>query len=126
MWVNVYKTSSDPRIIGAYYMETIMAAGGCPRVLRSDLGTENTHVRDFQRFLRQNHNDSMAGKCSMIQGASTSNQRIECWWAFFRKECSDFWIETFSGMEAVGLFDGTFVDISLLQFCFMHLIQVIT
>ena len=124
LWINVYKTSNDPRIIGGYYLETIKALGGCPRVLRSDFGTENTHVGRFQRFLRRNGTDSRAGQSSMIQGASTSNQRIEYWWSFFRKECSDFWIEIFSQLEADGLFNGTFVDVSLLQYCFMHLVQV--
>ena len=64
----------------------------------------------------------MAGERSVIQGTSTSNQRIEYWWSFRRKECTEFWIQLFSQIEADGFFDGTFIDVNLMQYCFMHLV----
>ena len=41
IWLNAYTTSSDPKLIGGYYIEAVQRLGGCPRVVRGDLGTEN-------------------------------------------------------------------------------------
>ncbi len=122
IWLNAYTTSSDPKLIGGYYIEVVERLGGCPRVVRGDLGTENGHVRDFQRFLNISHEDETLD--SYLEGASTANQRIEYWWGFLRKECMEFWISLFADLRDNGFFDGGFLDKSLLQFCCMGLIQV--
>ena len=44
MWLSVYTTNSDPRVIAGYFIETAERIGGCPRRIRSDLGTENGHA----------------------------------------------------------------------------------
>ncbi|KAK9978814.1 hypothetical protein ABG768_020552 [Culter alburnus] len=121
IWLNTYTTSSDPKLIGGYYIEAVERLGGCPRVVRGDLGTENGHVRDFQRFFHINHADESLD--SYLDGASTANQRIEYWWGFLRKECMEFWIYLFAELRDNGYFDGGFLDKSLLQFCCMGLIQ---
>ncbi|RXM31045.1 hypothetical protein EOD39_17359 [Acipenser ruthenus] len=104
-------------------MKTVESLGGCPRIVRGDPGTENGHVRDFQRFLRRNVHDGMLIE-SYVEGASTANQRIESWWGFLRKECMEFWISLFGDLKDNGIYDGGFLDKSLLQFCFMGIIQV--
>lgn len=124
IWLNCYVTSSNPRIIGGYFLEAIAALGGCPLLIRGDRGTENILVRQFQRFLRRNGDDNRAGDRSYLEGPSTANQRIEYFWNFLRRECTDFWICFFRDVEADGHFDGSFLDINLLQYCFMHLVQV--
>jgi hypothetical protein len=124
MWLNAYNTSSDPRVIASYYIETVENVGGCPRIVRADKGTENGVVCEFQRFLRQNGGDPFAGERSFIYGRSTCNQRIESWWSLLRKECTDFWISFFHTMKDEGHFDGDFLDQNLIIFCFMGLIQV--
>ena len=43
----------------------------------------------------------------------------------FRRECTDYWIRLFRRLSDELYFDGTFIDVSLIQFCFMHLIQVL-
>ena len=122
IWLNAYTTNSDPKLIGGYYVDAVQRFGGCPRVIRGDLGTENGHVRGFQRFLVpipvENNLDSY------LEGASTANQRIEYWWGFLRKQCADFWMSVFGDLRDNGMFDGGFVDKNLIQFCFMSLIQV--
>ncbi|KAL1250901.1 hypothetical protein QQF64_018697 [Cirrhinus molitorella] len=55
IWLNAFTTSSDPKVIGGYYVETVESSGGCPWIIRGDCGTENGHMRDFQRFLRHNN-----------------------------------------------------------------------
>lgn len=51
IWLNTYTTNSDPKLIGGYYVDAVQRFGGSPRVIRGDLGTENGHVRGFQRLL---------------------------------------------------------------------------
>ena len=52
IWLNVYHTNNDPKVIGGYFLEAVKECGGCPRVVRSDRGTENGHIRAFQEFFR--------------------------------------------------------------------------
>lgn len=121
--MNAFTTSSDPKIVGGYYMEAVERLGGCPRIVGGDQGTENVTVRDFQHFLRQNiHNGSAID--SYIEEASTANQRIESWWSFLRKESRETYISLFVDLKDRGLFDGSYLDRSLIQFCFMSIIQV--
>uniref|UniRef100_A0A8C4HR76 Integrase core domain-containing protein n=1 Tax=Dicentrarchus labrax TaxID=13489 RepID=A0A8C4HR76_DICLA len=121
VWLNAYTTSSDPKLIGGYYMEAVQRLKGCPRVVRGDLGTENGYVRGFQRFLVSTHQEDTLD--SYLEGASTANQRIEYWWGFLRRQCMEFWISLFADLRDNGLFDGGFLDKNLLQFCCMGLIQ---
>lgn len=124
LWLNAYHTSSDPKVIGGYFLETVRETGGCPRILRADMGTENSCIRDVQRFLRRNDDDLHSGEKSFIYGRSTSNQRIESWWGLLRKECVEFWLEKLHCLKDEGLFDGEFLDKNLIIFCFLGIIQV--
>lgn len=45
---------------------------GCPTVVRSDYGTENTRIATCQLAFRLNHSDSLAKK-SFMYGPSKSN-----------------------------------------------------
>ena len=47
---------------------------GVPRILRSDCGTENTHIAFLQPYLRRNHTDCFSGSASYRYGKSVSNQ----------------------------------------------------
>lgn len=122
IWLNAYTTSSDPKVIGGYYVEAVQRLGGCPRVMRGDLGTENVYVKEFQRFLVPVPEGSTLD--SYLEGASTANQRIEYWWGFLRRQCVDFWLALFGDLRDNGSFDGGFLDKSILQFCFLGIIQV--
>lgn len=123
IWMNAFTTSSDPKIIGGYYINAVESLGGCPRIVRGDRGTENIRVGEFQRFLRRNIHDGSAID-SYIEGASTSNQRIESWWGFLRKESMEYYISMLIDLKDRGLFDGAYLDRNLIQFCFMGIIQV--
>lgn len=125
IWLNAYYTSSDPKVIAGYYTEVVEKLKGTARIIRADNGTENTHVRDLQRLLRRDGQDAFGGMRSFLSGRSTMNQRIEYWWAFLRKECTDFWLNLFLTLKHSGNFDGDFVDRNLLLFCFLGLVQVI-
>ena len=124
VWLEAYRTNSDPKVIGSYYVNAIKIRNQCPRLIRADRGTENGHVRQIQHFLRSNANDSFAGENSFMYGRSTSNQRIESWWGILRKQNAQFWMNLFEQIKDEGLFSGNFLDKSLIQFCFLNIIQV--
>ncbi|XP_051931236.1 uncharacterized protein LOC127607148 [Hippocampus zosterae] len=121
MWLNAYITSSEPKLIGGYYIDVVRRLGGCPRIVRADLGTENGHVKGFQRFLVPIPPGNTLD--SYLDGASTANQRIEYWWRFLRSHCMEFWLSLFTDLRDNGFFDGGFQDKNILQFCCMGLIQ---
>ncbi|XP_047661982.1 uncharacterized protein LOC113646972 [Tachysurus fulvidraco] len=113
LWLNAYCTSSDPKVIGGYFLETVRTFGGSPQILRADMGTENSVIRDVQRYLRRGDADQLAGERSFIYGKSTANQRIESWWGILGKECVDLWLEYFHQIKDEGYFDGSFLDKNL-------------
>lgn len=125
IWLRAAYTSSDPKVIGSYFVEAIEQAGGYPRLLRTDMGTENALVRDIQQYLRRNDEDDRAGERSYITGTSTANQGIESWWGQMRKEGIEHWIQQLGQLKDEGLFSGDFLDKALVQFCFMAIVQVI-
>lgn len=116
------KASSNPKVIEGYYMEVLQHLGGCPRTVRGHLGTENGNIRDFHRVLVPTDQDGTLD--IYLEGASTTNQRIEYWWRFLRSQCVEFWLSLFADLRDNGFFDGGFLDKSLQQFCCMVLIQV--
>ena len=116
IWLNAYNTSSNPRVIAGYYMESVSMRKGCPSFVRGDKGTENGHVAAMQNFLTD--------KNSFIYGRSTGNQRIEMFWKHLRNECCQLWIDSLGVVADDGLFDGGFVDKNLIQFCCLDLLQV--
>lgn len=60
------------RLSVANQCETIPT--GCPMVLRTDLGTENSTVAVIQTALRHNGRDNLSGSSSHRYGRSTGNQ----------------------------------------------------
>ena len=124
IWLQAYHTSSDPGVIAGYFIECVVDEGGCPRRVRADYGTENGVVRDMQTFLRRNHRDGLADTKSFVYGQSVANQCIEAWWSILRKQNAQHWMNIFSELKDDGDFTGNFIDKSLIQFCFMAIIQV--
>lgn len=72
--MNAYCTSSDHKVIRGYFLQTVGELGGCAHILRSDMVTDNSSIRDMQRYLHRNDDDHDGDK-SFIYGIITSNQR---------------------------------------------------
>ncbi|XP_053699784.1 uncharacterized protein LOC128757644 [Synchiropus splendidus] len=123
LWAEAYTTNNDPKVVASYFIKTVSRIGGCPERIRADRGTENGHVEQMQMFLRRNHSDSFAGDKSFLYGRSTANQRIEGWWTTLRKQSAQFWMNLFQTLQDDGHFTGNFLDKSLIQFCFLNLMQ---
>lgn len=114
MWLEVGASNNDPKCIAYYYLNTIKKMKCAPRVIRGDCGTENSNISFLQLLLRYNHRDSLAGMKSFMYGKSTSNQRIEAWWSYLRRQGVHWWINKLNDLR-----DRVFI-IVLLSFRWAH------
>ena len=124
IWLEACSTNSDPKVIAGYYLKSVEEQVACPVIVRADRGTENGHVAIMQTLLRSSHQDDHSGDRSFIYAKSTTNQRIESWWAILRKQCTQNWMNVFSGLKNSGHFSGDHLDKNLIRFCFLNLVQV--
>ena len=93
-------------------------------MVRTDRGTENTLMAAMQCYLRQDGTDAFAGAESHRYGSSPANQRIECWWSFFRRGRGGSWIDFFKDMSATGILEiGNMLHMECLWFCFQPVIS---
>lgn len=122
IWLNTYNTNSDPRVVGGYYMNAVQSLHGCPVIVRSDPGTENTTIRDCHRYLLRDVDPD--GAFVYLSGCSTANQRIESFWGQLRKQSVEYWLTTFHELQHYGHYNGEFMDKNIVQFCFMGVLQV--
>ena len=122
LWLNVYRTNKDPKVIAGYFYETLEEIGAGPILIRVDAGTENGTVKDIQSSLMGNGRNGRMN--TWIEGTSTLNQRIESFWGHLRKQCLEFWMCLLHDLKERGDFTGDFLDVNILRFCFMAAIQV--
>lgn len=50
-------SNNEPAFIEKYFVGCVKAVEGTARIVRADLGTENTYVAGIQRFFRTNSRD---------------------------------------------------------------------
>ena len=50
MWLKVVRTNNNPIVPAYYFLETVKSLGYCPKLLRTDCGTENGIMADCQCF----------------------------------------------------------------------------
>ncbi|XP_039608696.1 uncharacterized protein LOC120528585 isoform X1 [Polypterus senegalus] len=86
LWLSCGPTNNNPAVIATNYVLCVAKLGIVPMRLRTDCGTENTLIAAMQCTLRSQGNDHFAGAASHVYGTSVMNQRIESWWAHFRKQ----------------------------------------
>ncbi|MGH0137660.1 UNVERIFIED_CONTAM: hypothetical protein FKN15_071616, partial [Acipenser sinensis] len=101
IWMEAYVTNSNPRVIAGYYLRSVINKSGCPKIIRSDRGTENVHVNRLQEFLREDDMNMVQGNC-VLQGSSHGSQRIDSWWSRYRKQNAEYWITEFHRLQATG------------------------
>lgn len=125
MWLRAGSNTNDPKVIYGYYLEALKEVGGPPHTICADRGTENVNIEQAQTLLsalRSDANEYILPP--FLCGTSPSNQRIESWWSILRMHHAQFWLNLFHKFRDDGIFDGTFLDKSLIQFYFMKIIQV--
>lgn len=124
MWLEVGASNNDPHVVAKNYLDCIEKLKYVPRIMRSDLGTENSVVKLLQAYFRPpQHNDPFAGTNSFIMGKSTSNQRIEAWWCILRKQGGQFWMNLFKDLRELDLYRDDIIHKECLRYCFMTVIE---
>jgi hypothetical protein len=61
VWLKVSRTNNDPAVVAGFFLEAAQHEGGCPTILRTDNGTENTVMASVQSYLRADGQDEHAG-----------------------------------------------------------------
>ena len=124
LWLKVGRTNNDPAVTAKYFYDCIEELEGCPRLLRTDCGTENGVMATMQCLLRADGEDELAGEKSHRYGPSTGNQRIESFWSHLRKGCTTWWMNFFKDMSDRGILNlGNVIHMETLWFCFAQLLQ---
>ena len=116
LWLYVTRSNNQPNNIGMYYLEAVEQYG-CPIDFITDLGTENGLAAAIHTFFRNDTN-------SHRYVSSPSNQRIEGWWSFLRKDQTSWWMNLFKDLVDEGTVDLTIpLHTECLWFCFAALLQ---
>jgi hypothetical protein len=124
IWLEVGASNNDPKCIANYYIDSIKTLKLVPRIIRADCGTENTLLSFLQPLLRRSHNDTMAGIKSFMFRRSTSNQRIEAWWSYLRRQGIHWWINKLKDLRDTGKFNALNpIHIECVRFCLMDILQ---
>ena len=105
LWLQAVRSNNSPLVPAPLFLDTVKEFKGCPLLVRTDCGTENRIMAAMHCYFRRDGNDQFGGVKSHQYGASTSNQRIENWWAHFRKMRLHWWINFFKDMSSTGILD---------------------
>ncbi|XP_061735345.1 uncharacterized protein LOC133538076 [Nerophis ophidion] len=116
LWMKADNTNSHPTVFLNHFLDTVTRIGGCPQRLMAEPSRENQHITTTQTFLRRNHTDWYAGHRSVIDGCIISPQLL------FRIMSTN-WKYYFQTLKDSGHFSGSYLDKSLIQFCFLNIIQ---
>ena len=106
LWLKVWWTNSNPRLILSYYLEAVSEAGGVSQLLRqfllkltdnalvipmitqSDPGTENYGIANGHTFLRQWHDPNLTGTLQHRWMRQKKNVVPEIRWSQMRRRWS--------------------------------------
>lgn len=122
--LEVDQSNNNPKIPATFFSDAVRNVGGCPRIVRSDCGTEKVVLAAMQCYFRKAGNDEFAAEKAHQYGSSPSNQRIEGWWSSFAQSRANWWINFFKHMcESRVLELGNVFHMEFLWFCFSKVIQ---
>ena len=117
LWLKVTKSNNHPDIIANFYLDSVSQLGGCPVKVRTDCGTENGTMAAMQCTLKNSID-------AHIYATSPTNQRIEGWWSFLRKNRSSWWIDFFKNLVEQDIFNSAdALQVECLWVCFSQIIQ---
>ena len=124
LWLKVTPSNNNPSVLGNFFLDCVSELQGCPKLLRTDPGTENVVMATMQCLLRANGNDEFTGEKAHRYGPSTGNQRVECWWSHLKKFRTTWWINLVKDRVDIGVFlPGNIYHNECIWFCFNELLQ---
>ena len=74
IWIQANTSNSDLKVITSYFNSTVSELVGCPKIVRSDCGTENVHVNRLKDSLCEADSGTVHGP-DLPQGCCTDSQR---------------------------------------------------
>ena len=117
------KTNNDPAVTAGFYLNCVREQAGCPVLLVTDPGSENTVMASMQGILRSDGNDEYSVENSHRFLESKRNLVIEAW-SYYRKNRSTCLMNFFADMATEGTFlHGHELRRACMWFCFADLIQ---
>ena len=120
LWLNVSPSNKDPAVISKYFLDFVTKINGSAVVVRADKGIENCIIAGMQRYF---HREVNQNNCFLF-GKSTTNQRIEAWWSYFRKNGLQWWMNYFKDLHDRRILDDSNVfHTECLRFCFLGTFQ---
>ena len=125
LWMAVVPSNNNPRVIVHHYLNAVESLRGCPRITRSDHGSENNHAAGAQRmfrFLQLPDEQFWQAWNSHIWGKSTNNTRIESAWSRLKSQGLAFWRHPLQLLERDGYLRND-KAIQILQRMIVPLIQ---
>jgi hypothetical protein len=120
LWLKVWWTNSNPRLIASFYLEAACRLGGAcqpgvqnesnlhlgiPLITQSDPGTENNGIANAQTTLRCHMDPTLAGTLQHQWRRGHSNIKPEIFWSKLRRQWSEGWEELFEEGLHAGWYD---------------------
>ena len=68
LWLKLCRTNNNPQVAAYFFVETLKEIGSCPRLLRTDAGTENGIMASIQCLMRGTLDAHRYGNLRRING----------------------------------------------------------
>ncbi|KZO89445.1 hypothetical protein CALVIDRAFT_464988, partial [Calocera viscosa TUFC12733] len=88
LWLKIWWTNHNPRLILSYYLDMARAYGGIPLLTQSDLGSENNGIAKAHSVLRQLLDPTLEGTLQHNWKPGHGNIKPEAKWSQVRREFS--------------------------------------
>ncbi|KZT52369.1 hypothetical protein CALCODRAFT_487170 [Calocera cornea HHB12733] len=125
LWLKVWWTNSNPRLITRYYLEAATNLGGIPMLTQSDPGTENHGVANAQTTLRRQLDPTLVGTLQHQWMRGHTNIKPEIFWSKLRHQWSEGWERMFEDGLQEGWYDPfELVESMLFRWLAVPMIQV--
>ncbi|KAK3753573.1 hypothetical protein QZH41_017856 [Actinostola sp. cb2023] len=62
IWLDFVPSNNNPKITAGLYLDAVQNLGGCPRIVRSDCGSENVVLAGMQCYFRAECRDEFLGE----------------------------------------------------------------
>ncbi|KAK7041228.1 hypothetical protein R3P38DRAFT_2512612 [Favolaschia claudopus] len=86
LWLNIWWTNRNPKLITSYYINACRRVGGVPLISQSDAGSENYGVANCQTVIRQQLDPSLEGTLQhRWMSKDGLNVKPEAGWSYWRR-----------------------------------------
>ena len=117
IFLKLVRSNNNPVVPAFFYLKAIEEEKKCPALLQTDCGSETGLMAAIHCYIWQNEDAHRYGK-------STSNQRIECFWSFFKKSFTSSLIDYFKTLQHRGEYSpGNILHLECAWFAFADLLQ---